>query len=596
MRSSGWIVSSDMIILCQRSENHFGQTDSAGIDHRFRLLLSQKGRKLRFANPAGKAPFGGVQAGMAQHFGEEGSFQFFSLGAKGRLMVGEALRRGRGGDRVHVEPFQQIFSNIAGVGKQPVSLLPEKGRRPTDRSRCDMTAIALPVSAFSTMPARPAQGGVAGAESDEAEFLQFLEQDEAEPGAEPLLGWPPLVPPDVEVTQAAQGADLAGQIDPVVDADPEMCPAPPAGGVQSPAVVADIAETVVPSAMLTARSEAAAQDMMLVGGADGVAPAPEEARRAATFLTMADTGSVPPQAIIPELSDPASGMKIGRTASAAPEAAMSVGAQADFAGDAALPDNASRAVRRQNTLSDQLGTIKAGESERIAERQLAVQRPSAPSVQETALRLSTRDVDTDTAVRGDGREVLGSTGEDATVLPSTAQLEATPTGAPDVPALPIAKAVVPDALPQPDRLSQTADRPLPIKTAEGPILPVLTSAISNGSDRIELRLDPAELGRVMFEMTTERGQLHLIVTCERAETMDLLRRHADQLLQDLREAGFSNSTLDFSEQAASQQRKDAPNAQASGREDADAAPAAPPAQSAYGRHGAQPDGGLDLRL
>ena len=97
-------------------------------------------------------------------------------------------------------------------------------------------------------------------------------------------------------------------------------------------------------------------------------------------------------------------------------------------------------------------------------------------------------------------------------------------------------------------------------------------------------------------MTTERGQLHLIVTCERAETLDLMRRHAEQLLQDLRASGFSGSTLDFAQWSNRQERRESGDLPDAGHEEGGTGPAASPARSTYTRQTARPDGGLDLRL
>ena len=62
--------------------------------------------------------------------------------------------------------------------------------------------------------------------------------------------------------------------------------------------------------------------------------------------------------------------------------------------------------------------------------------------------------------------------------------------------------------------------------------------------RVEVLLDPVELGRVTVVLgTDDRSGLGIIA--ERPETLDLIRRHTDQLLRDLRDSGMPNASLDF---------------------------------------------------
>ncbi|MBB5222513.1 hypothetical protein HNP73_002449 [Amaricoccus macauensis] len=65
--------------------------------------------------------------------------------------------------------------------------------------------------------------------------------------------------------------------------------------------------------------------------------------------------------------------------------------------------------------------------------------------------------------------------------------------------------------------------------------------------KVELRLDPPELGRVEIHLSpTEKGGMQAIVLAERPETHDLLRRHADVLARELGNAGYSDVNLSFS--------------------------------------------------
>ncbi|WP_273501084.1 flagellar hook-length control protein FliK [Paracoccus sphaerophysae] len=62
--------------------------------------------------------------------------------------------------------------------------------------------------------------------------------------------------------------------------------------------------------------------------------------------------------------------------------------------------------------------------------------------------------------------------------------------------------------------------------------------------QVEILLDPVELGRVTVLLgMDDRSGLGIIA--ERPETLDLIRRHSDQLLRDLRDSGMPNASLDF---------------------------------------------------
>ena len=79
----------------------------------------------------------------------------------------------------------------------------------------------------------------------------------------------------------------------------------------------------------------------------------------------------------------------------------------------------------------------------------------------------------------------------------------------------------------------------------------LSSAIARAasrpadSDRVDLTLDPVELGPVRFAVISNGDQVQVSLTSERPETLDLLRRHAGELRAELREQGFANPTLSF---------------------------------------------------
>ena len=72
------------------------------------------------------------------------------------------------------------------------------------------------------------------------------------------------------------------------------------------------------------------------------------------------------------------------------------------------------------------------------------------------------------------------------------------------------------------------------------------AAISRPSEnRLELRLDPPELGRVEIEFTFEKDAMKVVVRAEREEALDLMRRHSDELARELEEAGLRLGDLAF---------------------------------------------------
>ncbi len=62
---------------------------------------------------------------------------------------------------------------------------------------------------------------------------------------------------------------------------------------------------------------------------------------------------------------------------------------------------------------------------------------------------------------------------------------------------------------------------------------------------VEVVLDPKELGKVRFEIHHHGDQVRVFLAVERPETLDLLRRNADQLVQEFRAAGYAGASLNF---------------------------------------------------
>lgn len=62
---------------------------------------------------------------------------------------------------------------------------------------------------------------------------------------------------------------------------------------------------------------------------------------------------------------------------------------------------------------------------------------------------------------------------------------------------------------------------------------------------VELRLSPTELGRVRIGMHHGESAIGLVLTVERPETLDLLRRNAEILASEFGKSGFANLSFEF---------------------------------------------------
>jgi flagellar hook-length control protein FliK len=130
----------------------------------------------------------------------------------------------------------------------------------------------------------------------------------------------------------------------------------------------------------------------------------------------------------------------------------------------------------------------------------------------------------------------------------------------------------------------------------------IAASLQSGKTRFEVRLDPADLGRIDVRIDVDRnGQVTSHLTVEKPETLSMLQQDAPQLQQALNDAGLKTGSggLQFSLRDQSSSGQNSGN-QANGnaqqlviKED-DSVPAAIAGQS-YGRMlGAS--GGIDIRV
>ncbi|SDX82604.1 flagellar hook-length control protein FliK [Citreimonas salinaria] len=88
----------------------------------------------------------------------------------------------------------------------------------------------------------------------------------------------------------------------------------------------------------------------------------------------------------------------------------------------------------------------------------------------------------------------------------------------------------------------------PGRTDAAAIVRQITEAMPRaGNGTIEIRLSPDELGHVRLQMVPGENGMVVHIQADRPETLDLLRRHVDQLARDLAASGHGASGFTFAE-------------------------------------------------
>lgn len=162
------------------------------------------------------------------------------------------------------------------------------------------------------------------------------------------------------------------------------------------------------------------------------------------------------------------------------------------------------------------------------------------------------------------------------------------------PNIPVAAAAPGGAL----SVTAATNGPVPLS---GLALEIAASAKS-GKSRFEIRLDPADLGRIDVRIDIDRnGQMTSHLTVEKPETLSMLRQDAPQLQRALDDAGFKTDSggLQFSlrDQSSSGQNNGngaSPNAQRLVISEEDTVPASVAGRT-YGR-ALGPSSGVDIRV
>jgi flagellar hook-length control protein FliK len=132
----------------------------------------------------------------------------------------------------------------------------------------------------------------------------------------------------------------------------------------------------------------------------------------------------------------------------------------------------------------------------------------------------------------------------------------------------------------------------------------IAASVQSGKTHFEVRLDPADLGRIDVRIDVDRnGQVSSHLTVEKPETLSMLKQDAPQLQQALNDAGLKTSSggLQFSLRDQSQSGQNNSNNNQSSAQpqrlvisEEDTVPAAIAGRS-YGRMLGN-SGGVDIRV
>lgn len=75
----------------------------------------------------------------------------------------------------------------------------------------------------------------------------------------------------------------------------------------------------------------------------------------------------------------------------------------------------------------------------------------------------------------------------------------------------------------------------------------MTEALINAqNNKVEIALNPKELGHVRMVLSTTETGVSVSITAERLETLDMMRRHIDQLAEEFRRLGYADIGFEFS--------------------------------------------------
>lgn len=95
-------------------------------------------------------------------------------------------------------------------------------------------------------------------------------------------------------------------------------------------------------------------------------------------------------------------------------------------------------------------------------------------------------------------------------------------------------------------LTQSAVGEVGWEAASAQERPITATVVRHPSGVLQIRMEPGDFGRMSIEFEDAEGEpLRAIVSVERAESLDIARRHADALARELERHGFASVDLKF---------------------------------------------------
>ncbi|MBY0361875.1 MAG: flagellar hook-length control protein FliK [Phreatobacter sp.] len=411
--------------------------------------------------------------------------------------------------------------------------------------------------------------------------------------------------------------------------EPERANRPARARVAKPAAETAITTAIEPAQAPAERGEQAKPVEKVPGAAEGD-PMPKQGDGSADDKLLAKTetpeAAATPQPVAPDPAQPVAPAQAQPAQSpviAAPAVAPpTTGESAEAPALEAPAIDAAAAV-----LAGDAGATAEGDAAPVQAAAAGIKPMTTPASGETngeknaAIAAASRDAGTDqraAAARPAADPATAAPEKPAeparaeAVRPQVAEV-ATPTAAA------AADSAVPDPTPQasagPAAASPSAfGTEVAQKTAQAPApgspVPIHALAVTiaaragSGATRFDIRLDPAELGRIDVQLTVDRdGAVKSRLVVEKQETLDLLQRDQRNLERALAQAGLQTSegSLEFSlkDQAGQNPRDRQPEPQASRHqmvvEDPETAAALQASAAIYARAAAM-RGGVDIRI
>ncbi|MDO9527289.1 MAG: flagellar hook-length control protein FliK [Gemmobacter sp.] len=104
-------------------------------------------------------------------------------------------------------------------------------------------------------------------------------------------------------------------------------------------------------------------------------------------------------------------------------------------------------------------------------------------------------------------------------------------------------------------------QPLPnsvpdVRSSQLPARQIAESLAAPAEGRIEVRLDPEELGTVKVTLVPDGDRMRVMIVADRPETMELLRRNSNDLAQEFRTIGYDTTSFSFGQSRRDNQSRD----------------------------------------